>query len=277
VLFATIGFFILFYAVYALVAFYVFFSRAGAAEGGSPVLRHLATGAAALLVAVVIAVFDRSVVAQVNAQLSGLKPRAVPELSDLTPPPASPDSLNPAGRLNWRPMAGRIVLAVIIGFFATQAIESQIFSGAIRQQRIDAKLDKAETALQDATDHMKKAHDQWVSSHPTLIQQRDDSYDKYLSALHHQHGQCRDHTQCFDRRDTYNKSEAAVLADVDPRSPQSPERQAVTTQQQRIRDLKSKDSKVVDTVLAEDHEDPLQDIVEWTPLFGQFRACAASR
>ena len=195
-LFATIGFAVCFFGVYALVAYYAFFSRIG--------ITHLGTGtqgpALAILGSTVIAslvmAFDRVLVSYVP-----------------NPRPPRRWSRSRGGASSRRrprafvlPLLGRLAIALLIGFFATQTIENFVFRKEITDQRVSDR----KTELQGRVAAAKKARHKDFVAYKRELNLANERVDAARTKLHNsqegQHGQCRPGTTCATDKEDYNRA-----------------------------------------------------------------------
>ena len=254
VLYATIGFFVCFFGVYGTVALYVFFSRAGSASDGSTDLHVAVIVAAALLVAIAITLFDRSVVAQVNSALESMRPRNVRAHGD---PEEGADEtfLHPASKVTWKPVAGRVLIAFVIGFFATQAFEILLFSSSIEDQRVRDKRAQVEKVLASRQEDREDAQRLYESTVQRLKGIQDTARANSRKARHGQRGNCRPGTNCAQDLAESRRAGQALKELREPFHPDSEESIAVKEQQDLLNEL----TKAPRAVLAREPQDPLQD------------------
>jgi Domain of unknown function (DUF4407) len=232
-LYQAIGFFICFFGIYGCLAYYAFLTRVGLHRIASSTIGILVTVVVALLVTSAVVAFDRTLVAQIDANLDTVKP------ATSTTHTADETYLHPVGRRKRGVFLGRLLLAIVVSLFATQTIELFVFGSDIEHAREERVTAENRTALQDA--EATRQHDAaaFAAEQTKLRNRYNEEYRaEYLGRLG-QHGLCAPETACNTRR-TQGK---ALFAEYHKKKREDPAL-AGSADTQRIAGIQAKQSEL---------------------------------
>jgi serine/threonine protein kinase len=168
--YTAIGAFMLLFGLYSFAGWMAFLSSAGVGRLGQA--GWVLEVAGALIGAIATLTFDRALVGTIRPNLdysvveAGQLPSTPqddddPEADDFPDgagpkPPRQPEATRPlpgiTGKSSRGPIAARLVIAVIIGLFTTQAVDLTLFAKDIDQQRADRQVVVKQAELTRLTD-----------------------------------------------------------------------------------------------------------------------------
>ncbi len=245
VLYASIGFFVCFFGIYGSLAFYAFFTRVGLRNVGSPAAGSAITLIASALVTLAIIVFDRSLVAYVNADLGSLK--AHPRRGSQTPTESSEEYLHPLGRRSLKLFVGRMFVALLVSFFATQTIELYVFSGDIQSSRTEELMKQYQAELVVRQRSRSKAVAEYEHTRESLFSALEKKRSASIAARIRDHGYCGPGSHCFTRLNDSERisAEYAKLGEQNPISASSSDSLAEAKVKQEIGELQDHPTRVL--------------------------------
>ena len=189
------GIFLCLFSIYAFGAYFLFLDRVGLRRLGSPLIGTALTLVVSGLVTVAVVVFDRTLLGHVDAGLKELQ--ASSEGGD----PSANSFLHPLAAKRPRvQLAGRMVLALAIGLFATQSIELFVFQKDIQSARQEEEVAEARAELKSARSGQKADQETFDARLSLLASERRSANGEVIGGRKGQHGACAEGTICDNGR-----------------------------------------------------------------------------
>jgi Domain of unknown function (DUF4407) len=252
VLYVAIGFFICLYGVYGSAAFFALLSRTAAVHAGTLAVRVLVVTVVSILMASAFAMFDRTLVAQANADLRSLR--------------RSDESfLHPVAQRTLKPFASRLCIALLISIFATQSIEILLFADDIRSQETSERLSVAESKLSASEQSQEKAQIAFLKLKSKYFNNAEAAAAAARPARRAQRGHCKPKSQCAKRTAASDSAYAQYEAlGAGPLSPTSHYARTQSNLSGEIAELHTNPSRALSS-----GQGPLQDVAALYSYFGR--------